>query len=74
MNNYVESARVGGREYVTVRAGDVSKAMGLLPPGRLPNVCNALRGIKFRKLANVELKSTTGPHESTTTTYRFRIL
>jgi 5-methylcytosine-specific restriction protein B len=74
LDTYIESARAADKEYVMVRAGDVSKAMGLLPPGRLPNVCQVLRGAKFKKLANVELLGTTGPRESTTTTFRYRIL
>ena len=76
-DRYIESARRAGHVYVEVCAGDVSKAMvdkKLLPPNRVPNVCNALRGKAFLDLANVECLGTTGPFESTTTTFRYRIL
>lgn len=60
-----------------IRASDVNKAMvtrGLLPSSRLPNVCNALRGGDFLKLANVELVGKSGPYTGTTAIFRYRIL
>ena len=73
LRHHVELARRAGRTTVTIRAGDVSRSMNLLPPGRLPNVCQALGGKIFLDLAGLELINRTGPKESTTTTFLYTI-
>ena len=69
---YIEPARREGRSAVSIRAGDVHKAMGLIR--RVPAVCDAMRAEKFMDMANVKVESITGPKQSTTTTFRCRIL
>ena len=69
---WIEPARRSGKTTVSIRAGDLHKAMGLVD--RLPAVCSALGTIKFLEMANVKLEDRIGPNVSTTTTFRFRIL
>ncbi len=71
LKHYVKPARRAGRSTIMIRAGDVSKGMGLLPPGRLPKVCQTLRGKIFLDQAELELQNHTGPKESTTTTFYY---
>lgn len=59
--NYVEPARRQGESTVTVRAGDVHKAMGL--KDRMPSVASALGATKFEQYANVQLIRREGPHQ-----------
>lgn len=67
----VKPARDAGERCVSIRAGDVHKAMKL--DNRVPAVCSALRTEEFQDRANVELKGCDGPRESTTTTFHYRI-
>ena len=70
--HYIEPARRAGCSAVSIRAGDVHKAMGLT--SRVPAVCDAMRAEKFMYMANVKVESITGPKQSTTTTFHCRIL
>ena len=69
---WVAPARRAGKATVSIRAGDVHKAMGLAD--RLPAVCSALGTNKFLEMANLRLEARKGPNVSTTTTFDFRIL
>ena len=68
----VKPARDAGKQSVSIRAGDVHKAMEL--DNRVPAVCSALRTEEFQDRANVELKSCDGPFQSTTTTFHYKVL
>lgn len=49
----------GKQTEFTIIAGDVHDKMGL--QNRVPNVCNALQGIKFQALSNIKLIKAVGP-------------
>ena len=49
----VDLARRSGDETIVFRSGDVHDALGL--ENRLPNVCQVLKGAKFRREAGVEM-------------------
>lgn len=68
----IKPARDAGKQSVSIRAGDVHKAMELVD--RVPAVCSALRTEEFQDRANVEFKGCDGPRESTTTTFHYRVL
>lgn len=68
----VKPARNAGEKRVSIRAGDVHKAMKL--DNRVPAVCGALRTEEFQDRANVELKGCEGPFQSTTTTFHYEVL
>lgn len=68
----VKPARDAGERRVSIRAGDVHKAMKL--DNRVPAVCGALRTEEFQDRANVEFEYRTGPKESTTTTFHYKVL
>lgn len=73
LKHYVEPARRRGDEFVTVKAGDVHREMGL--DKRVPNVCSALQaGKKFHSPNALELIKRDGPKQSPTTTFTFRLL
>jgi 5-methylcytosine-specific restriction protein B len=71
LETYIEPARRRGDPSVTVRAGDVHKAVGLA--NAHANVCQALRGDKFLGMAGVERPSYTGPDNSSTTTFTYNL-
>jgi len=54
---------------VTVKAGEVQKAVGL--QNRIANVCQALKGKKFLKENHLTLEKVEGPPSGTSTTVRF---
>ena len=56
---------------VTIRAGDVAKALKL--QDRIAAVCSALGARAFEDQYNVKLIGRTGPHTSTTTEFTFEI-
>jgi hypothetical protein len=72
---YVDSARRNGAATVTVRAGEIHKALHW-DLKRVPQVCSALSTRKFLDFANVELVSRKGPPsgQSTTVEFTFRLL
>lgn len=69
---YIEPASRDGCNAVSIRAGDVHNSMGLRD--RVPAVCSAMQTKKFLDMANVKVESITGPNQSTTTTFHYRIL
>jgi hypothetical protein len=73
--NYVAPARLTGADTVSVRVGDVHRAMKW-DLKRVPQVCSALSTRKFLNSANVELVERNGPPsgQSTTVEFIFRLL
>jgi hypothetical protein len=71
---YIEPARAEGQKKVSVRAGDVDKALGYRYR-RLPLVCAALKSQKFLEAARARLVDATGPPSgaSTTTTFLYEL-
>lgn len=73
--NYVAPARLSGADTISVRVGDVHRAMKW-DLKRVPQVCSALSTRKFLNSANVELIERKGPPsgQSTTVEFTFRLL
>jgi hypothetical protein len=71
LRNYVVPARKGHNTRVTVRAGDVAKALNL--SNRTPLVCGALGAIKFQKESDLNLLQRTGPGQGANATFTFAI-
>jgi hypothetical protein len=67
---YIAPARKQGAATVTVRAGDVHKALKW-DLKRVPQVCSALSTRKFLHSANVELVARKGPPSGQSTTVEF---
>ena len=61
LHNLIMPARATGLKQVTVRAGDVHQAVGLV--NRMPAVCSALDAHKFLSYASVKLISRSGPRQ-----------
>ena len=70
--HHVDPERSAGRAELTIRAGDVCRAMGL--HGRVPNICSALGSRAFLDMAGLRLLDRTGPRQSTTTTFRYALV
>lgn len=70
---YIEPARLRGDKRVEIHSGVFNKtlvAQRLLPPNRLPIVCNALKSTKFLRENHLVLEEVKGPpsgHSSTVT-------
>lgn len=69
LNYFIEPAREAGLSAVTIRAGDLHDMAGLVK--NWANVCQALEGEMFQKLASVPAPTRSGPERSTTTEYTF---
>ena len=69
---HIEPSRQAGRETVPLRAGDVTRDLGL--KNRMPAVCSALGSKVFLREAGVRLVERVGPRQSTTTEFRFEML
>lgn len=74
-DHYILPARKAGARTVTVRAGEVHKALKW-DLRRVPQVCSALSTRKFQRSAHVELIAKSGPPsgQSTTVEFTFRLL
>ena len=59
LERWITPARGEGKTAITIRAGDVHRAMGLA--NAMPAVCSALGSHKFASLAGVTLLRTEGP-------------
>lgn len=68
-NYFIAPAREAGQTSVTIRAGDLHDMAGLVK--NWANVCQALEGEMFQKLASVPAPKRSGPERSTTTEYTF---
>ena len=71
LKHCVEPARAAGHRTLTIRAGDICRELRLY--GRAPNACSALGSKKFLEIADLQLLERTGPHQSTTTRFRYVI-
>jgi 5-methylcytosine-specific restriction protein B len=69
LNYFIEPAREAGLPSVTIRVSELHDMSGLVK--NWPNVCQALEGEIFHKLASVHRPTRTGPERSTTTQYTF---
>ncbi|MER9225797.1 AAA family ATPase [Mesorhizobium sp. M0664] len=68
---YIEPARKRGDERVSIRAGDLHNRLGLEQAHA--NVCQALGGAKFQRLAQVPPPTAEGPPQSSTTTFHYQL-
>ena len=66
---YIEPAREDGREQAEVLVSDVNTALRL--KAAWPNICQALAGPKFQKLAQVPRPEQIGADASSATVFRF---
>lgn len=71
LETYILPARQRGDTTVTIRCGDVHNALGM--SNAHANVCQALRGRKFQEMAGVDVPSSTGPDNSSTTTFTYAL-
>ena len=71
MLNYIAPARHNNRYYVIVQSGDVHKGLNLA--ANYPNVCQALDGQIFLKQAKVRLVERSGPKQSSTVEWVFKV-
>jgi hypothetical protein len=71
LDHYVSPARAEGRAKITVRAGDVHKAMGF--SSAMPNVCSAIGGGKFEQLAEVTRSRRIGPPMGANVYFQFNL-
>lgn len=71
---YVRPAKRRGEKMVSIKVGDVHKAVGLR--NRVPLVCQALRSGKFLNMNGLKLVAKTGPEsgQSTTVTYTYEFV
>ena len=56
LKHYVEVARCKGRKKLTIVSGKVEQKLSSsnqIPENRMPNVCQALKGRKFREMAGL---------------------
>lgn len=71
LNYHIEPAREQGETRVSIRAGTL--ASDLFLGNRMRNVCQALKGGKLQKLANVLPPTQSGANDSTTTTFTYEL-
>jgi 5-methylcytosine-specific restriction protein B len=69
LNYFIAPAREAGQTSVTIRAGELHDMAGLV--NNWANVCQALEGERFQRLASVPAPTRSGPERSTTTEYAF---
>lgn len=71
LTNYIAPARDRGDSSVEIIAGKLHNEIGL--SRNWANVCQALRGFKFREYATVSVPDESGPQHSTTTTFSYHL-
>jgi Family of unknown function (DUF6884) len=71
VNRYVSPAKAEGRVIITVRTGDVHKAMSL--SNAMSNVCSAIGSTKFEQLAGVTQTKRAGPRMGANVYYQFNL-
>ena len=69
---YIDQARAKGENSVTIRSGDVHRALGY--KNRYPLVCSALGANAFEELARVKRVSIDGPLNGANTVFTFSLL
>lgn len=78
LTEYIEPARRTGAQRVRIHSGTFNKSLvasHILPPNRLPLVCNALASRKFQRENHLALESVEGPPSgrSSTVVYTYRL-
>lgn len=71
LNYFIELAREKVFGEVSIRAGDLAAALGV--KDALPNICQALGGKKFQRLAKVPRPTSTEPNPSSTTVFTYTL-
>jgi hypothetical protein len=69
---YIAPARKEGLQSVTIKIGEIHGELGYY--NKLALICSSLRAAKFREENNLELISRSGPHESSSTVFTFKLL
>ncbi len=70
-NYYIEPARENGAAEVSIRAGTLSREMGL--DNAHPAICSALGGVKFLESARVPAPTHTLPNPSSSTVFTYQL-
>lgn len=70
--NIIDPSRKNGEKIISIRAGDIHKAMNYKQ--RLPLVCTALGANKFEEMAGVKRVNVTGPTNGANAIFTFRII
>ena len=70
-DTYVVPARQQGFERVTVRAGDIAKALRLRM--RLPLVCEVMAALKFQEQFGIKLLERSGPAVGSNALFTFHV-
>ena len=70
--HHVAPARAAADAELTIRAGEVARAMKL--QRRIPNICSVLGSRIFLDMAGLRLLDRIGPRQSTTTSFRYALL
>lgn len=71
LNYFIEPAREKAAREVSIRAGDLATAIGL--KDAFPNICQALGGEKFQKLAQLPPPTSTEPNPSSSTVFTYTL-
>ena len=71
VGHYIAPARRNSLGEITIRAGDVHRAMGLA--NAMPAVCSAIGNKRFAEVANVRLSQRTGPANGANVYFRFEL-
>jgi hypothetical protein len=71
VENYIAPANAEGRAEITIRAGDIHRAMGLM--NSMPSVCQAIASNKFDEIAGTTPLDRTGPANGANVYFRFRL-
>ena len=72
LKHYVEPARKARRATITIRAGDIHKAMNL--DDRMPAVCDAICTDIFPDMADLKLIRRSGPKHGANVEFTYTVL
>lgn len=72
VERWIEPVRQRRERFVTIRADDVHKAMGL--KNKMPAVCSALKARKFERFGNVKRIEATAPPQGSNLYLTFKLL
>lgn len=71
LEHYIEAARERDTETVDVLVREVNETLGLKQAW--PNICQAVTGLRFQEMADVEPPERIGADQSSATVFRFRV-
>lgn len=71
-SHYIQPARTAGKSEISIRAGDVHKAMGY--KSRMPLVCSAIGASLFSENHGVRRIAVDGPLNGANTVFRFELI